>query len=63
MSSKDKHITKAIGLSLLITIFVFFNVDSPKPNTPIYLLFVSVASFISVYLISVITAKAYRKFI
>lgn len=62
MSPKNKHMTKAIGLSLLITIFVFFNVDSPKPNTTIYILFVSVASFISIYLISMITTKAYQKF-
>lgn len=63
MKTQNKHTTKAIGISLLITIFAFFNVDIPKPYTVIYLLFVSVASFISIYLISMITAKAYQKFV
>ncbi|EWG12825.1 hypothetical protein PBF_00330 [Cytobacillus firmus DS1] len=61
MIPNNKHITKSIGLSLLITIFAFFNVDTSY--TAIYLLFVSVASFISIYLISLITAKAYQKFL
>lgn len=63
MSTQNKHTAKAIGLSLLITIFSFFNMDNPIPYTAIYILFVSVASFISIYLISMITAKAYQKFV
>ncbi|MDF2036870.1 hypothetical protein P2R12_07770 [Cytobacillus oceanisediminis] len=63
MSTQNKHTAKAIGLSLLITIFAYFNMDSPKPYPAIYILFVSVASFISIYLISMITAKAYLNFI
>lgn len=33
MSTQNKHTAKAIGLSLLITIFAFFNMDSSKPYT------------------------------
>ncbi|QTC41574.1 hypothetical protein I7V34_21445 [Bacillus sp. V3] len=62
MSTKNKHIIKAISLSLLITIFVFFNMSDPDPNATIYLLFVPVAAFISIYFISIITAKAYQKY-
>ncbi|WP_282141915.1 hypothetical protein [Cytobacillus oceanisediminis] len=61
MNTQNKHTTKAIGISLLITIFAFFNVDIPKPYTVIYLLFVSVASFISIYLISMIYCKSIPK--
>lgn len=59
MVPNNKHITKSLGLSLLITIFAFFNVDTSHTS----ILFVSVASFISIYLISRITAKAYQKFL
>ncbi|OIU71660.1 hypothetical protein [Rossellomorea aquimaris] len=62
MSTKNNHIIKAIGLSLLITIFVFFNMSDPEPIATIYLLFVPVAAFISIYFISIITSKAYHKF-
>ncbi|PAE23248.1 hypothetical protein CHI10_18795 [Bacillus sp. 7894-2] len=59
MSPNKKHITKSLGLSLLITILAFFNMDTPYTS----ILFVSVASFISIYLISRITAKAYQKYL
>lgn len=59
MSPSNKHTTKSLGLSLLITIFAFYNVNTPYTS----ILFVSVASFISIYLISRITAKAYQKFL
>ncbi|WP_413785458.1 hypothetical protein [Cytobacillus sp. IB215316] len=63
MSKNSKHITNAIGFSILITIFAFFIVESPKPNRTIYLLFVAVVSCIFIYLISMITAKAYESFL
>ncbi|WP_046173525.1 hypothetical protein [Domibacillus indicus] len=62
MSGKNKHIKKAAGISLFMIILAFFIGDSSNTNTAVYLLFVGAASFASVYLISMITAKAYRKF-
>jgi hypothetical protein len=62
MSPKNKHIIKAMGLPLLITIFVFFKMGDPNPNATFYLLFVSLAAFISIYFISIVTSKAYQTF-
>ncbi|TFE00555.1 hypothetical protein E2626_11300 [Jeotgalibacillus salarius] len=58
-----KHLIKAIGISLLISIFVYLNLDIGTTNMFIYMLFAYVVSFIGIYLISVLSAKAYLKFI
>ncbi|KAF0820996.1 hypothetical protein KIS4809_0523 [Bacillus sp. ZZV12-4809] len=62
MSTQNKHTSKAIGISLLITIVALFNIDSLKLYTIIYIPFVFCISFISIYWISAITAKAFQKF-
>lgn len=62
MYKRSKHIKSAVGISVLITIIVFFIGDIPKTSVPSYILFVGVASFISVYLISIIIAKAHQRF-
>lgn len=62
MFIKNKHIKKAIGISLVITIAAFLLGDMPKNDSPIYLLFISIASFIGVYLVSMMTGKAQQVF-
>lgn len=61
--TRKNIVLKAIGLSLLFTILAFFVVDNPKPNTAIYLLIVGVVSFAAVSIISLITSRAYKKFL
>ncbi|WP_010094310.1 hypothetical protein [Ornithinibacillus scapharcae] len=58
MNKKNKYIQKAVSVSLLITFIAFFIGENPNKFSPIYLLFVGVASFLSVYLISMIIARA-----
>ncbi|MDQ0230143.1 hypothetical protein [Metabacillus malikii] len=58
----NKHITKGLVFSILITVFVFFIAENPKPITTINLLFVSIVSFICIYFISKMTTKAFKKF-
>ncbi|RIW32075.1 hypothetical protein D3H55_14365 [Bacillus salacetis] len=54
---------KAMGISVIITVFAYFAMESPKPNTVVYLLFVAIFSFISTYLISLSSEKAYQKYV
>lgn len=61
--TRKNIVLKAIGLSLLFTILAFFVIDNPKPNTAIYLLIVGVVSFAAVSIISLITSRAYKKFL
>ncbi|WP_282156331.1 hypothetical protein [Cytobacillus gottheilii] len=60
---RKKTILKAIGFSLFMTIIIFLNVENPKPNTAIYLLFVGVISFTSFCVIKFITSKAFKRFL
>ncbi|QKY70633.1 hypothetical protein [Lentibacillus sp. CBA3610] len=61
--TRKNTVLKAIGLSLLFTIIAFLVVDNPKPNTAVYLLVVGIASFAAVCVISLITSRAYKKFL
>ncbi|TFJ90677.1 hypothetical protein [Lentibacillus salicampi] len=61
--TRKNTVLKAIGLSLIFTLIAFFIVDNPKPNTAIYLLVVGIASFVGLNIISLITSRAYEKFL
>ncbi|GGB58218.1 hypothetical protein F3157_20265 [Virgibacillus dakarensis] len=61
--TKRNTVLKAFEISLIISLIAFFVVDSPKPNTAVYLLFVGIVSFASLNIIYLITSKAYKKFL
>lgn len=60
---RKKTVLKAIGFSLFMSIIIFLNVENPKPNTAIYLLFVGVISFTSFCVIKFFTSKAFKRFL
>ncbi|GAE35774.1 hypothetical protein [Halalkalibacter akibai] len=59
---KNNHLIKAILLTFLILIITMFKVDVPILHKLLSLIIAGIASFKSIYFLSVLTSNAYKKF-
>lgn len=59
---RKRNVVKALVISFVITIAIFFSVDMPFMNKALYLPFVAAVSFASLLYISTITSRAYERF-